>query len=364
MASITKAHHMGLQVADLDRSVAFYRNTLGFDVIFAWNPQAAYIRELVGYPEADIHAAVLRLPGTEVVLELLDYRNVQRTPIDPATANPGTAHIAFFVDDLDSLYADLVASGVRSVSPPVTPTIGPNEGGRAVYLIDPDGIRELIETRRTFAEYAAEQASRHLHDDRPGDGALASRPLAGLRVIDAGVLFAGPVIGTLLADFGADVIKVEHPRGDALRTLGWKKEDVSLWWAFVSRNKRLVSIDFSKPEGAQVLRELVTGADVLIESYRPGTMGAGNRPRRPPRAQPQAGHRSDVRFRADRAVLAPSGIRHRSGVDERLRPHQRPAGRPTHFLRSRSVTGSPRSSAHSPRCLRSITAISTRRPVK
>lgn len=97
-------------------------------------------------------------------------------------------------------------------------------------------------------------------------------PLAGLRVIDAGVLFAGPVIATLLADFGADVIKVEHPRGDALRTLGWKKDDVSLWWAFVSRNKRFVSIDFGTPEGAQLLRELATDADVLIESYRPGTM--------------------------------------------------------------------------------------------
>lgn len=160
MASITKAHHMGLQVADLDRSVAFYRDILGFEVIFAWNPQAAYIRELVGYPEADIHAAILRLPGTDVVLELLDYRNVERTPIDTGTANPGTAHIAFFVDDLDALYADLIAKGVRSVSPPVTPTMGPNEGGRAVYLIDPDGIRvELIQTRRSFADYAAEQAS-------------------------------------------------------------------------------------------------------------------------------------------------------------------------------------------------------------
>jgi lactoylglutathione lyase len=158
MASITRAHHMGLQVADLDRSIAFYRDILGFELAFAWNPQAAYIRELVGYPDADIHAAVLRLPGSEVMLELLEYRNVERAPVDTRTANPGTAHIAFFVDDLDTLYADLVARGVRSVSPPVTPTIGPNEGGRAVYLIDPDGIRvELIQTRRSFAEYAAER---------------------------------------------------------------------------------------------------------------------------------------------------------------------------------------------------------------
>jgi crotonobetainyl-CoA:carnitine CoA-transferase CaiB-like acyl-CoA transferase len=105
---------------------------------------------------------------------------------------------------------------------------------------------------------------------RKGDPA-ARGPLVGLRVIDAGVLFAGPVIGTLLADFGADVIKVEHPRGDALRTLGWQKNGVSLWWAFVSRNKRLVSLNLGKPEGAQLLRELVADADILIESFRPGT---------------------------------------------------------------------------------------------
>lgn len=102
-------------------------------------------------------------------------------------------------------------------------------------------------------------------------GSGTAGPLAGLRVIDAGVLFAGPVIGTLLADFGADVIKVEHPRGDALRTLGWQKNGVSLWWAFVSRNKRLVTADLSTSQGAELLKELVREADVLIESYRPGT---------------------------------------------------------------------------------------------
>jgi crotonobetainyl-CoA:carnitine CoA-transferase CaiB-like acyl-CoA transferase len=103
------------------------------------------------------------------------------------------------------------------------------------------------------------------------EGPSGQGPLAGLKVIDAAVLFAGPVIGTLLADFGADVIKVEHPKGDALRTLGWQKDGVSLWWAFVSRNKRLVSIDFGEPEGAELLKELVKDADVLIESFRPGT---------------------------------------------------------------------------------------------
>jgi crotonobetainyl-CoA:carnitine CoA-transferase CaiB-like acyl-CoA transferase len=123
----------------------------------------------------------------------------------------------------------------------------------------------------------ADAKSRRAATDGPprnagADPAHEGGPLKGLRVIDAGVLFAGPVIGTLLADFGADVVKVEHPRGDALRTLGWQKNGVSLWWAFVSRNKRFVSLSFSTPEGAQLLKELVATADVLIESFRPGTM--------------------------------------------------------------------------------------------
>jgi lactoylglutathione lyase len=158
VAAITRPHHTGLQVADLARSVAFYRDVLGFEEVFAWNPQAPYIGELVGYPDVDLHAAILRPPNSEVFLELLEYRNVERTPVDTRTANPGTAHIAFFVDDCDAVFADLQARGVPSVSAPVTPTIGPNKGGRAVYMIDPDGIRvELIQSARTFAEYEGER---------------------------------------------------------------------------------------------------------------------------------------------------------------------------------------------------------------
>ena len=142
---------MGIQVADLDRSVAFYRDILGFELIFAWNPQAEYIRTIVGYPEADIHAAILRPPNSELFLDILEYRNVEKAPVDTRTANPGTAHLAFFTDDCDGLYDELTAKGVRSVNPPVTPTIGPNTGGRVVYMIDPDGIRvELIQSVRTF----------------------------------------------------------------------------------------------------------------------------------------------------------------------------------------------------------------------
>src|SRR5688572_29754248 len=115
LPGIVRGHHVGLQVADLDRSLAFYRDLLGFELVFRWNPRAPYIGQLVGYPDVDFHAAILRLPGTDVVLELLDYRGVERTAVDTATANPGTAHIAFVVQDVDALYAQLRERGVQAV---------------------------------------------------------------------------------------------------------------------------------------------------------------------------------------------------------------------------------------------------------
>ena len=77
-----------------------------------------------------------------------------------SNGNIGNAHIAFFVDELEPLYERLTALGVKSVSPVVTPTIGPNQGGRAVYMIDPDGFRvELIETKRAFGDYRPAEAA-------------------------------------------------------------------------------------------------------------------------------------------------------------------------------------------------------------
>jgi predicted enzyme related to lactoylglutathione lyase len=76
-----------------------------------------------------------------VCLELLEYRDVARTPIDPSTANPGTVHMAFEVDDVESIHARALAAGTGSVNDPVTPTAGRWVGGRSVYLLDPDGYR-------------------------------------------------------------------------------------------------------------------------------------------------------------------------------------------------------------------------------
>lgn len=101
----------------------------------------------------------------------------------------------------------------------------------------------------------------------------SSGPLAGVRVLDCSNILAGPLACQLLGDFGADVIKIEHPLlGDGLRGHGAAKGDVSLWWKVVGRNKRTVGLDISEPEGAAILKQLVERADVLVESFRPGTL--------------------------------------------------------------------------------------------
>ena len=97
-------------------------------------------------------------------------------------------------------------------------------------------------------------------------------PLEGIKVVDSASLFAGPVIATMLGDYGADVVKIEHPAGDNLRTLGWSKDGVSLWWAVIGRNKRSVTLKLSDPRGAEVMKQLLADADVYIENFRTGTL--------------------------------------------------------------------------------------------
>ncbi|HLL32724.1 MAG TPA: CoA transferase [Streptomyces sp.] len=98
-------------------------------------------------------------------------------------------------------------------------------------------------------------------------------PLTGLRVLDIATLFAGPLAATLLGDFGADVIKVEHPlRPDPSRGHGPSKDGVGLWWKMLGRNKRTITLDLSKPGGRTTLLRLAAGADVIIENFRPGTL--------------------------------------------------------------------------------------------
>ena len=102
----------------------------------------------------------------------------------------------------------------------------------------------------------------------------ASGPLAGTRVIELGAFIAGPFCGQLLADLGADVIKIEPPgSGDAMRQWGAVREDgKTLWWPVIARNKRSVTVDLRTEDGQNIVRELAADADVLIENFRPGTL--------------------------------------------------------------------------------------------
>src|SRR3981081_333401 len=98
----------------------------------------------------------------------------------------------------------------------------------------------------------------------------APQALAGLRVLDVATLFAGPLAATLLGDHGAEVIKVEHPRGDPARTHGASKNGVGLWWKMLSRNKKAITLYLGSPEGQDIFRRMVAEADVVIENFRPG----------------------------------------------------------------------------------------------
>ncbi|GAA4036457.1 CoA transferase [Allokutzneria multivorans] len=104
-----------------------------------------------------------------------------------------------------------------------------------------------------------------------------SGPLDGLRVLDMSTLFAGPLAATLLGDFGAEVIKVEHPRRpDPARGHGPAKDGVGLWWKLLGRNKKTTTIDLSSPDGQELVLKLVETCDVVIENFRPGTLERWN----------------------------------------------------------------------------------------
>jgi crotonobetainyl-CoA:carnitine CoA-transferase CaiB-like acyl-CoA transferase len=101
----------------------------------------------------------------------------------------------------------------------------------------------------------------------------AKRPLEGVRVLELGQLIAGPFTGSLLAYFGAEVIKVEPPgSGDPIRQWRVVRDGSSLWWHSVGRNKKCITIDLKQQRGRELVRELAQQCDVLVENFRPGTM--------------------------------------------------------------------------------------------
>src|SRR5690625_2553951 len=98
-------------------------------------------------------------------------------------------------------------------------------------------------------------------------------PMEDVRVVDASTILAGPLCCRIIGDFGADVIKIEHPaHGHSMRGHGSQKDGVPIWWKEISRNKRTLGLNLSTAEGAEVMRALIATTDVLVENFRPGTL--------------------------------------------------------------------------------------------
>jgi catechol 2,3-dioxygenase-like lactoylglutathione lyase family enzyme len=140
VSEVDALHHTGYTVSDLDRSLRFYIDLLGCEVVATQEKQGGYLAAIVGYPDAHVRMAHLRAPDSAHVIELFQYLAPAgaTAPLEPV--NVGTAHLCFVVPDLEAAYERLVAAGVEFFSPPVEVDTGINTGGRGVYLRDPDGI--------------------------------------------------------------------------------------------------------------------------------------------------------------------------------------------------------------------------------
>jgi catechol 2,3-dioxygenase-like lactoylglutathione lyase family enzyme len=139
-------HHVGLTVADLDRSLAFYRDVLGFELLMRQEKVGGYFGAIVGYPDCHVEAAHLQHASSGLILELTQYRQPELAAIIPEPARVGNAHLCLLVGDLEAAYDELVRHDVDLISPPVTIDTGVNAGSRGLYFRDPDGITlELFE---------------------------------------------------------------------------------------------------------------------------------------------------------------------------------------------------------------------------
>lgn len=134
-------HHLGLTVSDIERSIAFYRDTLGMTLVRR-RPKvdADYVAKQTGYEHVALSVASFKVsPDSRQSLEVVEYLNHAGPPSEPATNRAGTSHLCLVVDDLRACYGALREQGVRFKSEPVRISAGPNEGGWVVYFYDPDG---------------------------------------------------------------------------------------------------------------------------------------------------------------------------------------------------------------------------------
>jgi lactoylglutathione lyase len=139
--AIVGARHAGITVSDLDRSLAFYEGLLGLELLWRRLYEEPEIRRIVGVPEATgLEIAMLRVPGSDVQVELLEYRGCERSSGSSPPSDFGTGHFCVFVTGIEALYEELRDRGVSFRSDgPVEMTAGANAGGKSLYSLDPDG---------------------------------------------------------------------------------------------------------------------------------------------------------------------------------------------------------------------------------
>lgn len=135
---ILAADHTGITVSDLERSLSFWRDVLGFELSHRAHQTGELAAKITGVPGAEILIAVLKAPGHKI--ELLEYRApAARKALAPLPCDVGSVHVALTVNDLDAVLAAMAASGWTSAGEPQTLAVGPNAGKRVVYVRDPDG---------------------------------------------------------------------------------------------------------------------------------------------------------------------------------------------------------------------------------
>lgn len=137
---MTSLHHTSLTVRDLDRSLTFYRDLLGMDVLVTQEKEGGYLASIVGYEDAHVRMAHLAFPGGDHRLELFQYLRPEPHGRPGEPRDVGITHVCLVVEDLAPLYGRLRDAGVQFYSDPIQVDTGVNAGGTAVYLHDPDGI--------------------------------------------------------------------------------------------------------------------------------------------------------------------------------------------------------------------------------
>jgi lactoylglutathione lyase len=170
--AIHSIFHVGFVVRDLDASIRFYTEGLGLRLRHQQTQDNDYTRALVGYPDAKLQVAQFQLPAGEPpasghILELVQYVAPEGGPVDLERNTIGAGHLAFLVDDIEGMTSSLTALGATPLSAPNEITAGINQGGKAVYLHDPDGVMlELLQPANRPANRPASQPA-HQPADQP-----------------------------------------------------------------------------------------------------------------------------------------------------------------------------------------------------